>query len=117
LSLLRQRNTPDRAPRRNASTRRTFRDIVQKHPRANGKFGFTVRELCATMRISAASLTAARANPGHLSVEKVVALAEAMGESPLHVLSDLVTEAGAKKKRKRKKRVTPLQRPENSSLA
>ena len=93
-----QQQTLDPAPRRNAPRRRTFRDIVQKHPRGNGKFGFRVRELCATMRISAASLTEARENPGRLSVNAVVALAEAMGECPLHVLADLLAETGAKRK-------------------
>lgn len=116
VPLLPQPNPPGRAPRRKASRQRTFRAIVERHPRANGKFGFTVRELRTTMRISAASLKEARINPGHLSVEKVVALADAMGESPLRVLSDLLTEAGAKPRRKRKKRVTSLQRPEKSSL-
>ena len=69
------------------------------------------------MRISAASLTEARINLGHLTVDKVVALAEMMGESPLHVFYDLMTEAVAKPRRKRKKRVTPLQRPKKSVLA
>jgi hypothetical protein len=68
------------------------------------------------MRISAASLTEARKNPGHLSVEKVMALAEAMGEHPLRVLLDLATEAASKKRRMRKKRVTPLQQPANSPV-
>jgi len=86
------------APRRNAPRRRTFRDIVQKHPRANGTFGFRVRELCITMHISTASLTEARANPGRLSVNAVVALAEAMGECPLRVLTDLMAEAATKRK-------------------
>jgi len=54
------------------------------------------------MRISAASLTAARVNPGHLSVEKVVALVGAMGECSLRVFSDLLAEAGAKQRRKEK---------------
>lgn len=109
-------NTHSPAPRRKQSKSRTFRDMAERHPRPNGKFGFTVRELCTTMRISAASLTEARANPGHLSVNKVVALAEAMEEHPLHVLADLLTEAAAKKRRERKKRVPPPQRPENSSF-
>ena len=86
------------APRRNASRRRTFRDIVQKHPRGNGTFGFRVRELCATMHISTASLTEARENPGRLSVNAVVALAEAMGECPLRVLTDLMADAATKRK-------------------
>ena len=38
-------------------------------------------------------------------MNKVVALAGAMGESPLQVLADLVAEAGTKKKKERKKRV------------
>ena len=94
--------------RRNASKRRTFRDIVEHHPRGDGRFGFPVRELCITMHVSAASLTHARTNPGHLMVEKIVALAGVMGEHPLHFLTDLLAEAAAKKRRKRKKRVTPL---------
>jgi hypothetical protein len=101
-------------PRRKATKRYTFRSIVEQHPRGNGKFGFTVRELCSTMHISAASLTEARKNPGHLSVEKVVALADAMGEHPLRVLLDLAKEAAAKKRRPRKKRVMQPQHPENS---
>ena len=105
LTLLRPNNPLGRVPRRNGSKRRTFRDIAEHHPRGNGKFGFTVRELCATMRISAASLTEARDNPGRLSVNKVVALAGAMGESPLQVLVDLVAEAGTKNQKKRGKRV------------
>lgn len=102
LPLLPQMNLPNRALRRNALTRRTFRDIIQQHPRSNGKFGFTVRELCTTMHISAASLTKARNNPGRLSLNAVVALAEAMNECPLDVIMDLLAEAGAKKKRNRK---------------
>ncbi|SFQ79765.1 hypothetical protein [Hymenobacter arizonensis] len=93
-----QQNTLAPAPRRNASRRRTFRNIVLKHPRGDGKFGFRVRELCAKLRISAASLTEARENPGRLSVNAVVALAEAMGECPLQVLADLVAEAITKSK-------------------
>lgn len=100
----------------NASARRTFQDIVQHHPRANGKVGFTVRELRTTMRISAASLTEARANPGRLSVNAVMALAEAMGESPLSVFADLVAEAGTTKKSRRKKPVTRLERLESNPL-
>ena len=100
--LLPPPHPPGRAPRRPAPRRRTFRAIVERHARADGKVGFTVRELCATMRISAASVAHARVNPGHLSVEKVVALAEAMSECPLGVLLDLSAEAGRKKRRKRK---------------
>lgn len=114
LSRMGRKNTLGPAPRRKRSKQRTFRDIVEHHPRGNGKFGFTVRELCATMRISAASLTEARKNPGHLSVEKVVALADAMGEHPLRVLSDILTEAAGKKRRLRKERVMQPQHPENS---
>ena len=69
-----KKNTLPVSVRRNALKRRTFRDIVEHHPRGDGKFGFTVRELCTTMHISAASLTHARTNPGHLMVEKIVAL-------------------------------------------
>ena len=92
-----QPQAPDPAPRRNAPRQRTFRDIVQKHPRGNGKFGFRVRELCALMRTSAASLTEARKNPGRLSVNAVLALAGAMKEDPLRVLTDLLAEAAAKR--------------------
>ena len=88
--------------RRNPSKRRTFRDTVEHYPRGDGKFGFSVREICTTMRISAASLTHARTNPGHLMVKKIVVLAGVMGEHTLHVLGDLLTEAVGKKRRKRK---------------
>ena len=98
-SMLKKKSLP---VRRNALKRHTFRDIVEHHPRGDGKFGFTVREICTTMRISAASLTHARTNPGHLMVEKIVALAGVMGEHPLHVLGDLLIEAAGKKRRKRK---------------
>lgn len=106
VPLLPPPNPPVRAPRRPVPRRRTFRAIVERHCRPNGKVGFTVRELCTTMRISAASLAHARVYPGHLSVEKVMALAEAMGECPLGVLLDLLSEAGTKKRRERKKRVS-----------
>lgn len=66
--LLQSPNPPGRARRRLASRRRTSRAIVERHPRADGKVGFTVRELCTTMRFSAVSLAHARANPDHLSV-------------------------------------------------
>jgi hypothetical protein len=116
LSKAVPKDTRGPALRRKKAKQRTFRDIVAHHPRENDKFGFTVRELCRIMRVSAASLTEARKNPGHLSVEKVMALAEAMGEHPLRVLLDIATEADSKKRRMRKKRVTPLQQPANSSL-
>lgn len=109
LHQLRQKNTPYRTPRRSALKRRTFRDIAEHHPRANGKSGFTVRELCTTMRISAASLTEARENPGRLSLNAVVALAEAMGECPMQVIMDLLAEAGTKRKKQRNKRGTQPQ--------
>lgn len=80
--------------------RRTFRDIVQHHPRANGKTGFTVRELCRAMRISAASLQEAHANPGRLSLTAVSALATLMQESLLSVLADLMAGAGTRKRRR-----------------
>jgi hypothetical protein len=85
--------------------RRTFRDIVQHHPRANGKAGFTVRELCRAMRISAASLQEAHANPGRLSLTAVSALATLMQESLLSVLADLLAGAGTRKKRRNRGRV------------
>ena len=103
LTTPEQEQTPDPAPCRNVP-RRTFRDIVQKHPRGNGTFGFRVRELCAMMRTSAASLTEARKNPGRLSVNAVVALAEAMGEVPLRVLTDLLAEAAAKRENGKRRR-------------
>ena len=116
LSKAVPKDTRGSALRRKRAKQRTFRDIVEHHPRGNDRFGFTVRELCRIMHVSAASLTEARQNPGHLSVEKVMALAEAMGEHPLRVLLDIATEAASKKRRMRKKRVTPLQQPANSPL-
>ena len=109
LSKMVQKNTLGPARHRKTSNQRTVRDIVEHHPRGNGRFGFTVRELCTTMRISAASLTEARRNPGHLSVNAVIALSEAMGEHPLRVLADISAEAASKKRRLRKKRVTQFQ--------
>lgn len=92
---------PEPIPARSMSpARRTFRDIVQHHPRANGKRGFTVRELCRAMRISAASLREAHANPGRLSLNAVSALAALMQEPLLQVLADLLAGAGARKKRR-----------------
>ncbi|HET9505651.1 MAG TPA: hypothetical protein VFO93_19055 [Hymenobacter sp.] len=85
-----------------ATTRRTFGDIVQQHPRANGKIGFTVRELCQAMRISAASLREAHANPGRLSLRAVGALASLMEEPFPSVLADLLAGAGTRKKRRNK---------------
>ena len=107
-------NPPGSVRRRTAPRRRTFRSIVERHPRPDGQVGFTVRELCATMHISAASVAHARVNPGHLSVEKVVALAEAMGECPLGVLLDLMTEASAKKRRKKNECCSPYGRKKTS---
>lgn len=76
-----------------------------------------MRELCTIVRISApGSLTEARVNPGRLSLNAVVALANAMGECPMQVFLDLLAEAGAKNKKKQNKRETPLHRPENSTL-
>jgi hypothetical protein len=115
--LLLQKNILDRVPRRNAFKRRTSRDIVEHHPRGNGKSGFTVRELCSTMHIRAASLTEARNNPGRLSLNAVVALADAMEECPMPVIMDLLAEAATKNtKKNRNKRGTQLRRPENSVL-
>jgi hypothetical protein len=92
---------PTQTPARSGTTaRRTFRDIVRQHPRANGKRGFTVRELCRAMRISAASLREAHANPGRLSLKAVSALADIMQEPLLPVLADLLAGAGTRKKRK-----------------
>ena len=67
VPLLPPSNPPGRASRRPAS-RRMFRAIVERHPRVDGQVRFTVRELCTTMRISAASLAYAHVNPGHQSV-------------------------------------------------
>lgn len=97
---------PEPAPARSLPTaRRTFRDIVQHHPRANGKRGFTVRELCRAMRISAASLREAHAHPGRLSLNAVSALAALMQEPLLLVLADLLAGAGTRKKRRNGGRV------------
>ena len=68
VPLLPPSNPPGRASRRPASRRRMFRAIVERHPRVDGQVRFTVRELCTTMRISAASLAYAHVNPGHQSV-------------------------------------------------
>ena len=86
--------------RSGATARRTFRDIVRQHPRANDKRGFTVRELCRAMRISAASLREAHTNPGRLSLKAVSALATLMQEPLLPVLADLLADAGTRKKRR-----------------
>ena len=110
-----QKDTSEQASNQRVPARRTFRDIVQHHQRSNGKTGFTVRELCTTMRICAASLTEARDNPGRLSLNAVVALARAMEESPLQVIADLLAETGAKKERRRR-RATRSQRPKNDPL-
>ena len=109
-----QPNGRGSTPRRHGPRRRTFRAIVARHPRGDGRFGFTVRELCRTMRISAASLAEARTHPGRLSVNGVVALAGAMGEDPLTVLADLLAEAGGKQPKKRKARTTRPLRPDNT---
>jgi hypothetical protein len=93
-------STPAPPARSSSTTRRTFGDIVQHHPRANGKVGFTVRELCRAMRISAASLREAHANPGRLSLTAVSALATLMQEPMLPVLADLLAGAGTRKKRR-----------------
>lgn len=96
--------TPDttsaQTGRRKSSVRRTFKDIVEKHRRPNGKTRFTSRELCKTMRISISSLSLARINPGRLSLDAVVALAEVMEEMPSQVVSDLLAEAKAKRREK-----------------
>jgi hypothetical protein len=94
---------PVPAPERSLSTaRRTFGDMVQHHPRANGKIGFTVRELCRAMRISAASLREAHANPGRLSMNAVSALATLMQEPLLPILADLLAGTGTRKKRRKR---------------
>lgn len=79
--------------------KRTFRNIIECHPRGNGKFGFTVRELCTTMHIAAETLTKARKDPGRLSLNSLMALADAMGEPHLDVMMDVMVQTMAKKAR------------------
>jgi hypothetical protein len=71
---------------------------------------------CARRCASALLHSRMRAKTRGVSLNAVVAMAEAMGESPMQVLVDLLVEAGTKKKNKQKKRGTQLQRPKNSSL-
>lgn len=75
---------------------RTFRDIVQYHPRTEperqGIPGFTIRELCTTLHVAAESLRTAYDEPGRLTLSGVVALAQKMGEDPLRVAADLFAE-------------------------
>ena len=77
------------ASRRPELQRRMSRAIAARHPWGEGRYGFTVRELCCTMCISAESLAKARKHPSRLSVNRVLALAMATGEDPLTVLVDL----------------------------
>ena len=107
------RATEKGASRRKAPTWRTFRDIVRHHPRPEGRVGFTVRELCTLLRISTASLAEARDNPGRLSLNAVVALAEVMQKNPLNVMLVISAEAEEKKRKKRKIR---FRRPAKSIL-
>ncbi|WBA44020.1 hypothetical protein [Hymenobacter canadensis] len=93
------------APRPRAAARRTLSSIIHYHPRPDGKAGFTVRELCRTMRIGAESLTDAQQNPGRLSLSAIEALAEKMQESPVQLVVDLLAEMGARRKPRRKARV------------
>lgn len=93
-------NASAQAERRKSSGRRTFGDIVEHHRRSNGKTRFTSRELCKTIRISISSLSQARNNPGRLSLNAVVALAEVMEEMPSQVVSDLLAEVKTKLKEK-----------------
>lgn len=75
---------------------RTFRDIVQFHPRTEperlGIPGFTIRELCSTLHVAAESLRTAYDEPGRLSLTGLMALAEKMNEDPLRVAADLFAE-------------------------
>ncbi|MGI4883926.1 MAG: hypothetical protein ACRYFR_03085 [Janthinobacterium lividum] len=80
--------------------RRTFSDIVRDHPRANGKTGFTVRELCRALRISAASLQELHADTGRLKVKQLRALAALMQEPVLPVLADIMAGVGPRKERR-----------------
>jgi hypothetical protein len=81
---------------------RTFRDIVQNHPRTEperrGTVGYTVRELCGTMHIAADSLRAAYEDPGRLSLNSIAALAYKMGEDPLQLVADIFAETKAAEK-------------------
>lgn len=85
--------------KRQSSRKRTFRNIIEHHPRGNGKFGFTVRELCTTMHIAAETLTKARKDPGRLSLNSLMALADAMGEPHLDVMMDVLVQTMTKKAR------------------
>lgn len=101
--------TPAPAPERSlAIAHRTFGDSVRQHPRANGKVGFTVRELCRAMRISAAWLREAYAHPNRLSLSAVSALAALMQEPLLSVLGDPLVGAGTRKKRRNRWRARPV---------
>ncbi|OGX92202.1 hypothetical protein [Hymenobacter coccineus] len=82
------------------SSGRTFSDIVRDHPRANGKKGFTVREVCRALRISAASLQAMHANPARLKLKQVRALAALMQEPGLLVLADIMADVGPRKEQR-----------------
>ncbi|RSK43165.1 hypothetical protein [Hymenobacter rigui] len=82
-----------------ASRNRTFHAIIKRHPRGNGKFGFTVRELCRSMRIGAETLTKAKKDPGRLSINSLRGLADAMGEPHPDVINDIMLQTMAKKAR------------------
>lgn len=93
-------NTPKKKSRASRSFRgRTFRDIVQNHPRTEptriGTKGYTVRELCSTMHIAADSLRAAYTEPGRLTLNGIAALAAKMGEDPLQIAADILAEMKA----------------------
>lgn len=91
-------NAPAPTGRPNPSNRRTFADIAEHHRRSNGKTRFTTRELCQAMHIGGSSLSQARENPGLLSLDAVLALAEAMEERPSQVVSDLLAEVKRKRR-------------------
>lgn len=85
--------------KRRSSRKRTFHTIIEHHPRGDGKFGFTVRELCRSMRIGAETLTKAKKDPGRLSINSLMGLADAMGEPHLDVVIDIMLQSMAKKAR------------------
>lgn len=97
---------PAKAPRKRKG--RTMDFIVNRYQRADGRVGFTFRELCPKLHVAAESLRAAIINPSRLSVASVVALADLMGEEPMMVLADILAEMksnpNAKKAAKEKAR-------------
>ncbi|MDF7815448.1 hypothetical protein [Hymenobacter sp. YC55] len=71
---------------------RKFKHIVERHPGPDGKRGFTFRDLCPVLHVAAESLRAALIDPGRLTVNSIVALADLMEEDPQIVLSDILAE-------------------------